>query len=174
MKHTLITALLASASLSAHAQTCLTASQYPDEWADSRYTVNAAAGTVLDTQSNLMWMRCSLGQTLTSPTCAGAATTYNWNAALAQPIATNNTGFAGFNDWRLPNIKELASIAALNCDSPAINETIFPATVALSYWSASPYADNANDAWQVNFFDGPDIAGSRTINRRVRLVRTGP
>ncbi len=173
MKQILITALLASASLSAQAQTCLTAEQYPDEWQNSRYTINA--GTVLDSQTNLMWMRCSLGQNLTSSSCVGTATsTYTWENALAQPISTNNTGFAGFNDWRLPNIKELASLAALNCVDPTINVSVFPNTPAVSYWSASPYADNSNFAWQVFFFSGDDNLGFRTGNERVRLVRTGP
>ena len=44
---------------------------------------------------------------------------------------------------------------------------------ANSYWSASPYAGNANNAWQVNFNNGNDNLNNRTNNKRVRLVRTG-
>jgi len=167
-------ALLTGLSLNAAAQTCLSADQYPDSWPNSRYTINTAAGTVLDTQTNLMWMRCSLGQTLASASCAGVANSgHDWQQALAAPIATNTTGFAGFNDWRLPNIKELASLAALNCTGPSINEIVFPNT-ANDYWSASPDANDSSIAWQLNFFSGNDGAFDRSNGSRVRLVRTGP
>jgi len=167
-------ALLTGLSLNAAAQTCLSADQYPDSWPNSRYTINTAAGTVLDTQTNLMWMRCSLGQTLASASCAGVANSgHDWQQALAAPIATNTTGFAGFNDWRLPNIKELASLAALNCVGPSINEIVFPNT-ANYYWSASPFANDSYDAWRLSFNSGVDNADDRSSGRRVRLVRTGP
>jgi len=44
---------------------------------------------------------------------------------------------------------------------------------ANNYWSASPYANNSNNAWQLNFNNGNDNANNRNNNKRVRLVRTG-
>lgn len=164
--------VLASMTLGADAQTCLDADQYPDQWPDSRYTVNDNA-TVLDTKTNLIWMHCSAGQAPLSSSCDGTASTYTWESALAQTMTTNSIGFAGFTDWRLPNIKELASLAKLNCISPAINEIIFPNTVADWYWSASPYAGDSNFAWLLDFNYGNDNANDRSTNLRVRLVRAG-
>ena len=39
-------------------------------------------GTVLDTQANLQWMRCALGQTWNGQTCVGEAKQFNWNDAI--------------------------------------------------------------------------------------------
>ena len=41
------------------------------------------------------------------------------------------------------------------------------------YWSASPYAGNATNAWNVNFNNGNDNANNKTNNNYVRLVRGG-
>ncbi|MDO8827835.1 hypothetical protein, partial [Methylophaga sp.] len=44
---------------------------------DQRYSDNGD-GTITDTKTNLIWQRCSLGQTWTGETCAGYAEGYNW------------------------------------------------------------------------------------------------
>ncbi len=49
-------------------------------------------GTVLDTQTNLQWMRCALGQTWNGQTCVGEANEFNWNDAKKQPIITITLG----------------------------------------------------------------------------------
>ena len=162
---------------SAIAQTCLTPAQYPDETPNSRYTVHGD-GTVTDTETNLMWQRCSVGHLLiiSSDLCGNTPLVpniYTWQGALESATQANLAGLDGHQDWRLPNIKELRSIAKYNCENPAINEVIFPGT-ANSYWSASPYANVSDDAWQLNFSDGSDSADGRSSFRRVRLVRTGP
>jgi len=41
------------------------------------------------------------------------------------------------------------------------------------YWSASPYAGNATNAWNVNFNNGNDNANNKSNNNSVRLVRGG-
>jgi len=41
------------------------------------------------------------------------------------------------------------------------------------YWSASPYAANATNAWNVNFNNGNDNANNKSNNNYVRLVRGG-
>jgi hypothetical protein len=40
-------------------------------------------------------------------------------------------------------------------------------------WSASPYDANANYAWGLFFVNGGDLASSRNVYYRVRLVRAG-
>jgi len=43
----------------------------------------------------------------------------------------------------------------------------------LEYWSSSPYAGNATNAWNVNFNNGNDNANNKSNNNYVRLVRGG-
>jgi hypothetical protein len=40
-------------------------------------------------------------------------------------------------------------------------------------WSGSPYANNSNNAWNVNFNNGNDNNNNRNNNKHVRLVRGG-
>jgi hypothetical protein len=56
---------------------------------------------------------------------------YNRTNARKQFIAElNETKFGGYNDWRLPTVKELAGIAHKSRGNPAINPDFFPHTVS--------------------------------------------
>jgi hypothetical protein len=136
---------------------------------DSRYSDNGD-GTVTDNQTGLMWKQCSEGQS--GAGCAGIATGLNWADSLA---AGASSSFAGFNDWRLPNVKELASLVERACVSPSINEFRFPSTPATgTYWTSSSSAANGANAWFVYFGNGGLLnANSKSGNGLVRLARGG-
>lgn len=142
---------------------------------DSVYEISVDGQTVTDTRTGLMWKRCSQGQNWDGNTCSGSGGTFIWDNALASAEAST---FAGYEDWRLPNIKELESLTEPCRDTPSINDTVFPGTMNGRYWSASPrfYPDNGNgypkkDAWYVNFIGGYVQALDRTAGYHVRLVR---
>lgn len=135
---------------------------------DERFIIDAANGLVTDKVTGLVWQRCSLGQT--GSNCSGASSTYTWETALQ---AAEDSNFAGYNDWRLPNAKELASIVERKCTIPAINTTVFPATVPSGYRSSSPDAGNDGKAWCVDFYRGNDYNASKNLSYYVRLVRGG-
>lgn len=133
--------------------------------------VTSDTGTVVDNSTRLMWMRCSMGQTWSASllACTGNATGYTWSKALA---AGTDLNFAGFSDWRLPNINELRSIVE-NCrSSPAINSLLFPTTPNSKFWTSSPYvANGANNAWVIDFDQGRDNFDIKTKSNAIRLVR---
>ena len=145
-----------------HAQTCN--ANITRSAPDSRYQLVNDNTEVKDTQTDLIWQRCSLGQTWNGSSCTGTATTYNWTNAL-QTAA--NMG----NAWRIPSIKELDSLVEQACYNMSINETYFPNTVSRGYWSSSPSA-NSNGAWLVLFNNGLGSSGNKDGNYYVRLVRS--
>lgn len=155
------------------AQTCN--NMTPDDAANARYQVNGD-GTVTDLQTGLMWMRCSLGQTWdgSSTNCTGSASTYTWQDALqAAQNLDQSGGFAGYTDWRLPNLRELMSVVRYHCYDPAINLTMFPATAGAIYWSSSPLEGSYGLDWTINFDTGQAIYNAYTSTFAVRLVRAG-
>lgn len=136
----------------------------------SRFVDNGN-GTVTDIATGLTWKRCSEGQIWNGTTCTGSATTLAWQGALQ---AGNDAVFAGTSDWRLPNKNELASLVENQCNSPAINEAVFPATPSSShFWSSSPYAGGSDDAWGVGFGSGGVGYDRKYGELYLRLVRGG-
>lgn len=152
------------------AQTCKTTS-ITETTPTTRFTPQGN-GTVLDTQTNLIWKRCLEGQTWDDSSCTGAPSNISWGLALtaAQTLNTNG-GFAEATNWRVPNIKELKSIVEHACNSPAINLTVFPNTLESTIvWSSSPFAVNADNAWMVSFYVGYSSWDYKGNNRQVHLV----
>lgn len=134
---------------------------------NARFTLNDTGTEVKDTRTGLIWKRCSEGQILSANTCTGSVATYKREGALAH--AQQQSG------WRLPNVKELASLADKGCSKPAIDSSAFPNTPSNYYWTSSPYAHGIGSTWGVHFSDG-DV-GSGNSGRiyggsaAVRLVR---
>ena len=164
----LIATLLSAACFTASAQQ--TIKTYVDnENPDSRYDINRANGTVHDIATGLIWKRCSEVQT--GDDCTGNRNTYTWQEALA---AAEQSTYAGFTDWRLPNIHELRSIVAYDRTNPAINIYVFPNTGLFGYWSSSPTFRTRPSARSIDFFFGADQAEEDHANPLyVRLVRGG-
>ena len=138
---------------------------------DPSYTTSTVSGVnvVTDNCTGLMWRQCSEGQsTSTSSNCSGSATTYTWDAALSQCL---NSSYAGYSDWRLPNVRELPSIVRYGSSSPAIDLTYFPNTPSASDWSASTYVVSPSDAWYVSFGGGGVFGNTKSTGYDVRCVR---
>ncbi len=91
--------------------------------------------------------------------------------ALVQ--AVNETGYCGFNDWRVPSRDELGSISdpRKTRTPPSINTKYFPLTQPGEYWSANDYQFHWNTAWLWNFGNGLDRVEWKESPRFVRLVR---
>ncbi|WP_026318015.1 Lcl C-terminal domain-containing protein [Algicola sagamiensis] len=127
-------------------------------------------GTVTDTGAGLMWQRCSFGQTWNSSAsaCDGFALRRNWENALQ---AAMDSTYAKYTNWRIPNVKELASLVERNCVDPAINATIFPNTKSENYWTSSSDTNTPARAWSYAFYSGKNNTKAKTITLYVRMVR---
>ncbi len=147
-------------------------------------------GTALDTKTNLLWMRCLVGQSWTGSTCSGKAKTFKWEDA--RKLSAN---FAGYSDWRIPSIEELRTLVYCSngkpayfnpdpvqdpddfyCDGdyqrPTLVQSVFPSVSEYHWvWSGSPVSNYTDDAWVVYFSYGYDGANHRDSVRHVRLVR---
>ncbi len=123
---------------------------------------------VSDEATGLMWQGCSAP--LTGESCSGTAENYTWQEALDY---CENLGFSGYGDWRLPNRRELLSIADDKDVSLVIDETAFPNTAGFYFWTSSSYAGNASLALSFHFAYGYPYNAEKTNLYHVRCVRGG-
>lgn len=141
-------------------------------------------GTVTDKLTGLMWKQCMQGKIgVDCGNSDGGQYAMRWPNALAQPQSINaDGGFAGYTDWRLPNINELSTIVELQCRRPSINLNVFPNDFGNYVWSSSPSAKITHFSWAVYFRNGSISVVSRSNSgqnglpqesRSVRLVRDG-
>lgn len=150
------------------AQTCFTktiAATTPTK----RFVLNSD-GTVSDPATGLMWQTCSYGQQFDVGLvqCKGVAANVTWQQALVNATANR---FANYDDWRVPNIKELASIVEHQCVEPALNTGIFLASVNQNYWTSTTSPSNPDHAWVYQFADGKNNITEKNAAVYLRLVR---
>jgi hypothetical protein len=133
-------------------------------------------GTVTHRDRQLMWMRCSVGQVAEGAACRGTPRRLDWAAAQAAAAEVNRSGSYFFKDWRVPLLRELASITERHCRSPRINTMVFPGTASDFYWTATPRAAVQPEvsAYGMNFGVDGVAEFAKTESLHVRLVRTAP
>lgn len=133
-------------------------------------------GTVTDLASKLMWMQCSGGQTWRGGRCDGSVAAYGWADARALAEQANRDGSAFFNDWRLPALRELATLTDRRCRNPRTDLASFPGTPAAAYWSSTPRPGEPAGGRVLALSFGPEgvVLARKDERLHVRLVRTGP
>jgi len=107
--------------------------------------VDNTDGTITDRATGLMWAKEDSGQGM------------NWQEALAWVQQKNAGNFLGYNDWRLPNAKELQSIVDYTrspsiTGSAAINPLFGVSQITDEggktnypfYWTGTTHADSNN------------------------------
>lgn len=93
-----------------------------------------------------------------------------WVDAIDYALALD---FAGFTDWRLPNINELFSIADFGVRSPSILEPPFSNTNDGSYWSSTTLVGTDTMAFRIVFSNCLVSVINKTSSVRIRCVRSG-
>jgi hypothetical protein len=126
-------------------------------------------GEIKHAPSNLVFMRCAIGQTFENGQCSGIASLFTWQQALQLSVGYE---YNGSSNWRLPNIKELSVIVERACVRPSINEGAFPATPPDEFWTSTPSMQDPERAWSIAFFNGTSSIKAKDRSVNVRLVRT--
>ncbi len=126
-------------------------------------------GTVTDEATGLMWAQNDSSEPIT------------WEEALSY---AENSEYAGYDDWRLPNVKEMQSIVDYSGVFPAIDTSVFNISSIVNeagnddypyFWTSTtnPYIDLHDEdgywyAWYVAFgyavgSDGEDLHGAGAV-----------
>ena len=131
-----------------------------------RFIAKTIAGddVVIDRATGLMWAADG-----------NEAGCNNDNIGFGPALITYATGldFAGFTDWRMPNIFELLSLVNWTLDAPCISQPPFSNTASLYYWSSTGASSIFQHFWCVNFDEGFTFHYHGTDLYRIRCVRQG-
>lgn len=150
--------------------------------AQTRFMISANGAEVTDNHTSLTWRRCVEGMTWSGSACTGSPLSLTHSGAFAR--AKTQSG------WRLPNVKELASIVddavyesnGGNADVAMIDPAAFPNTPQTRYWASTPQVGFPALAWLVSFYNGlvsdyiftqdRNVLSGETVH--VRLVKSSP
>jgi hypothetical protein len=120
--------------------------------------------TLLDRHTNLMWTKranCSSG-------------VVDWQSALDAIKKMNSEQAFGYNDWRLPNIRELESLVDVKSHTPALPPEYPFEQIQEGYWSSTTSIYNPSYSWVLYFVDGAVGVGYKSHTEfYVWAVRTG-
>ena len=140
------------------------------EWPAPRYTDNGD-GTVTDSLTGLMWLK------------DGGCMKKRWSDALniigdfnANPPRYSCLGYtANYNDWRMPNVKELESMINYETSDAAgwLNSAGFTNVKYSSYWSSTTSQKSAAQAWMMNMKKSGKLLQNKKSNYYAWPVRGG-
>jgi hypothetical protein len=109
------------------------------EWPNPRFTDHGDS-TVTDNLTGLIWTKD-----------ATIGSTYPWNDALDLVSSYNSLSYAGYNDWRMPNAREIQTLLDYGQQSPALPighpfEQVGGPTDA-AFWTSTTSPYNTADAF---------------------------
>lgn len=124
----------------------------------ARYTLTA--DTVFDTRTRLTWQRVIVDAS------SGGAYTPAEAKAHCQALT-----LAGPSPWRLPTVKELASLVDIRSMNPAWDTAAFPSISNWFAWASTPYAGDSSLGWTVGTGVGDVLSEDAIDHNVVRCVR---
>ena len=129
---------------------------------DQRFT-NNCDGTFSDHLTGLMWFN----------TYAVGFLNFTWIDAMLVIDDYNTNEFAGYNDWRMPNIKELQSLVDYGQYAPAMADNLNPYWEGETVWSSTTQSNDWHYKYAVDFYDGTTVLAHYEGINRVLPVRGG-
>lgn len=120
--------------------------------------VDGGNGTITDQSTGLVWEKLSNDGSIHD-----ADVFYTWTEAMTLKIAALNTSrFAGYDDWRLPNRRELESLVHAGRFAPAVAPLFHACSTSCTvltcsctqsdaYWTSTSFQEVPSFAWAVNF-----------------------
>lgn len=138
-------------------------------------------GTATDPRNNLTWKRCPEGSKWENSYCSAGTEPMDWSSAM---FAAKNSNFLNKNDWRLPTIDELKSIAGsykdgcinnkrnANAVSPVLASQLNLIGAVGEYWSTTKSKTQPLKVLGLTFNTGYEFSISNNIQKEVRLVRS--
>jgi hypothetical protein len=121
-------------------------------------SLSLASDVLTDSKTGLMWQDNS----------AAKYTKKDWQGALA---FCSELRLAGYDDWRLPNIKELIQILSTKPRDGGMKKGFKYVGASGYYWSSSADESNEEFAWMMNFKRGYEYINYKTYERHIRCVR---
>ena len=158
---------------------------------NERFEVSGDGSLLVDHLNELIWLRCSLGQSWNGESCVGVPLRVGLDGAVE---AVSLLGHAGFRDWRLPTIEELDSLVVCTSQAgraavdfelaeaddaggeclgafvrPTLSHEAFPMTPNGAFFAV----DEGGDPWVLDFSSGYIFASFpvRSFDGHVRAVR---
>jgi outer membrane protein assembly factor BamB len=120
---------------------------------------------VQDANNNLMWMQS------TADTNNDGVVSENDRLSLTNAKSyCDNLSYAGYNDWKLPDMFELSLILNYGKSFPAVDNTTFQC-VSSNYWTITESSMKNDYAWYIDFSSGTTYSLSKSANYYVRCVR---
>jgi hypothetical protein len=133
--------------------------EYFSNMASSDFT-DLGNGLVRDSETQLYWYKCPLGQTFVSGKCTGKVLDADFETAQGtvknfRLPAVSSPNAPGY--WRLPTESEYEKLTSVPCHSPSIDVTAFPnIDIETFYWSSE-------DSERDSFACGTHIGENRAI-----------
>lgn len=135
----------------------------------ARFVASADGQESTDRTTGLVWRRCVEGMRYDGSHCVGNYSLYEEDSAYAH---ANAVAAATGRPWRVPNAKELHSIADETVNTPAIDGATFPDTPPIKHWTSTTISWVApTGGWVVDFNDARVVAYAASYGFPVRLVR---
>ncbi len=140
-------------------------------WPEPRFTDNMNE-TLTDNLTGLIWAKEARNSgSLICP----SDELKNWKDVLDHVACLNEKKYLGYNNWRMPDVNELASLINTDCEDSSVwlASQGFKNIVMEFYWTSSSYEDRPGNSWVVNLEYGHVVAGRKEKEYYIFPVRGG-